>query len=140
MLEDPDVDWTLAKCLTSVYDSDLWFSHSGVEQALAKSICRTCPLQQPCLQRALDAEGSVCASNRYGIFGGLGTYGRFYLREQSKSVVRKNGKIVRREQFVKCGTIGGYRKHLRRGQLPDYSCSEAARIYRAALKREKEAS
>jgi WhiB family redox-sensing transcriptional regulator len=44
-------------------DSDLWFPEKGHNAAIAKRICRTCPVQRECL-----------AAGRYeahGIWGGL---------------------------------------------------------------------
>jgi WhiB family redox-sensing transcriptional regulator len=45
-------------------DPDIFFSTDDIEQAVAKRVCRRCPVQQACVRYALDAgEG-------YGVWGG----------------------------------------------------------------------
>ena len=48
---------------------DLWTSDttSDTQTAAAKTICRTCPVREQCLQEAMRVEAP---SRRYGIFGG----------------------------------------------------------------------
>lgn len=59
------------------HNPELWFvadggSPSGTPEAWAPAaaICATCPLVDPCLARALDAEGTNGARSRFGMWGG----------------------------------------------------------------------
>lgn len=47
-------------CMT---DPELWFSTKAAEQATAKALCRTCPLQAECAELGFDFE--------FGVWGGL---------------------------------------------------------------------
>ena len=69
---DERLEWQEdAACRT--YENTLFFGDDEGESELekqareseAKAICRTCPVQEPCLEFALDT------NQRYGIWGGL---------------------------------------------------------------------
>lgn len=45
-------------------DPDLWFSESPADLELAKSLCRTCPVQVECLAGAVERE------EPWGVWGG----------------------------------------------------------------------
>ena len=54
------------------FDNLLFFGEEGeselekqAREAKAKSVCRTCPVQEPCLEFAMDS------NQKYGIWGGL---------------------------------------------------------------------
>jgi WhiB family redox-sensing transcriptional regulator len=51
--------------------------------AVARSICRTCPVRLPCLAYALEHDGDYPA----GIFGGLGARQRMALRRRRRGFV-----------------------------------------------------
>ena len=59
-----------AACETA--DPDMWFEATpSYDPQTAVWLCRGCPVRQPCLNLALDAEGGVSTRHRHGIFGGL---------------------------------------------------------------------
>ena len=45
-------------------DTQLWFSEHPADLELAKALCRTCPLQRPCLSGAMER------SEPSGVWGG----------------------------------------------------------------------
>jgi WhiB family redox-sensing transcriptional regulator len=57
-------DWR-DQALCAQSDPEAWFPEAGEHAELAKAICRTCPVQAPCLAYALDRPGLR------GIWGGL---------------------------------------------------------------------
>ena len=69
-------DWMVDAACVGV-DPDLWFAptESGfvpdAEGKKAQAICMGCPVARQCLKYALQAEGGVSASYRFGIYGGL---------------------------------------------------------------------
>jgi hypothetical protein len=54
-------------------DPEIWFPMKGdtAGYAVAKALCRDCPLRLPCLAVALRDEGTKAAGGRAGVFGGL---------------------------------------------------------------------
>ena len=50
----------------------------------AIAMCHRCPVQQRCLEYALDAEGSQYWKSRYGIYGGLRPIERYSIYVQSR--------------------------------------------------------
>jgi WhiB family redox-sensing transcriptional regulator len=56
--------WT-GQALCAQADPDAFFSDSTRQTTLAKAICSHCPVRQPCLALALDAE------EESGVWGGL---------------------------------------------------------------------
>lgn len=62
---DADIDWRLAACRTGGGAlTPLFFSEEPIDIARAKSICRDCPLADPCF------EGAVERSEPWGVWGG----------------------------------------------------------------------
>ena len=57
-------DWR-DQALCAQSDPEAWFPEAGERAELAKAICRTCPVQAPCLAYALGRPGLR------GIWGGL---------------------------------------------------------------------
>lgn len=53
--------------------TEWWYPSAGDRFAIgvARSICRTCPVRAECLAEALELEGDLPGSYRYGIRGGL---------------------------------------------------------------------
>jgi Transcription factor WhiB len=49
--------------------TSIWFSASPLDQAVAITICSTCPGREPCLAEALALEDD--AAEVYGVRGGL---------------------------------------------------------------------
>lgn len=111
-----NLDWHARAACRDHPDPDMWFPSSG---GLSKSnidaimVCRTCPVQQPCLQHAVDTHAD-------GIWGGL-------TAAQRRPMLRPLGR-----ELVPCGTPGAYRRHVRNGQPPCDLCrvTEMERIAR----------
>jgi WhiB family redox-sensing transcriptional regulator len=80
------IRWSEARCTTG--DATLlalFFSEDPAEIALAKQICRTCPLQRPCLEGALRRREPV------GVWGGeLFDRGRVVQRKRPRGRPRKD--------------------------------------------------
>jgi len=64
LLSDPDDDWRKDALCAQTVDADAFFPEKGGDSAMARKLCRQCPVQRECLQYALD-NGEV-----YGIWGG----------------------------------------------------------------------
>jgi WhiB family transcriptional regulator, redox-sensing transcriptional regulator len=65
------------------YDNVVFFGEEGESElekqgreARAKSICRTCPVQEPCLEFAMES------NQKYGIWGGLSDKERASLKRR----------------------------------------------------------
>lgn len=52
-------------------DPEAWFPPPGGSAPVARALCQTCPAIDPCLEAALDFEGTVNRLGRFGIWGGL---------------------------------------------------------------------
>lgn len=56
-------------------EQDFWYPSYGgtgvIQTRRAKEICAGCELRESCLERAMEFEGTRCAQDRYGIWGGL---------------------------------------------------------------------
>lgn len=78
----PQGKWARGALCAQASDPDLWFPRSGWcsvrDMEKAKTICRRCPVQAPCLQWAMDAR------EPYGIWGGLTEQERERLRKATK--------------------------------------------------------
>ena len=66
---------TIASCLGK--NTDLWFPSSGERGTEAKRVCRSCPVQEPCLEFGLDQPE--------GIWGGEDIKGKQRIRRQRKA-------------------------------------------------------
>lgn len=73
---DKPLDWReLAFC--AGVDPELWFPDGVTEHgAIAKRICAACPVQEECLEWAIDN------NEYYGIWGGVGMNERIRIRKQ----------------------------------------------------------
>jgi WhiB family redox-sensing transcriptional regulator len=80
-------------------DPRWWFDESN--EQLALSICRSCPVRQPCLDHARAQPES------WGVWGG--------------TTADERGHNTRRRH----GTVSGYAGHRRRGEEPCYICATA---------------
>jgi WhiB family redox-sensing transcriptional regulator len=98
---------------------DLWFPEKGGDDAaLAKKICRGCPIRLQCLEFALDN------NERYGVWGGL-------TERERGSLLRRLPKVAQRQSepqeqpFGEHGTTAGCKRHYLRGEKPCVACREA---------------
>jgi WhiB family transcriptional regulator, redox-sensing transcriptional regulator len=73
-----DLDGWVLRAVCRSGPSDRVFFPSGKTGApiqgkhkAAKRLCADCPVAEPCLLRAMPAEGNSAAESRYGVFGGL---------------------------------------------------------------------
>lgn len=104
---------------------DLW--HPATPQSpvipQAKQICQACPVQQRCLEHALQWQEPD------GIWGGLLPEERFVLL----------GERRRRSNLPACGTEGGYQRHRRLQEEACEPCRIAANSESARRRREARA-
>jgi WhiB family redox-sensing transcriptional regulator len=66
-------DWKLDGVCRTI-DPDLWFPDAPQTGAVAKKMCRSCPVIEKCLQYALDN------NEPYGVWGGMGSSERQLMR------------------------------------------------------------
>ncbi|MGW5352235.1 WhiB family transcriptional regulator [Streptomyces sp. NPDC004031] len=59
-------------------DPEVFFDERAAGAAL--SACRYCPVREQCLAWALELEGALAASHRFGVYGGLTSKQRAKLR------------------------------------------------------------
>lgn len=81
--------WTeQSACLTNdgMRAHDRAFDAPGSQRAVeaAKAVCAECPVREMCLEDAMDREGGLRPSNRYGIFGGLTPKERFQVVDRNR--------------------------------------------------------
>lgn len=110
-----DLSWITADAVCRTVDPELFFTDA--EQA--KTICATCPLQQPCATYALTTPDVV------GVWGGL-------------TDADRGGRGMRR--LLGCGTRAGNERHLYYGELPCTPCDKAARDYKRKYDRKRAAA
>ena len=70
-------EWKLDGVCRTI-DPELWFPDAPQTGALAKKLCRTCPVIEECLEYALE-NGEM-----YGVWGGMGNSERKLLRRRGK--------------------------------------------------------
>ncbi len=130
-------DWhTHAACRGM--DPNLFFPDLGgsTGAANAKHVCATCPVQDHCLDYALDN------NERSGIWGGLGEPDRRKARRlravnaatptgQLRDTVALQKRATRRRRAApEHGTYSGYRRHRRDGEPACDPCRQANALYR----------
>ena len=71
-------DWR-ARALCAEVDGDLWFPTKGGSVKEPKRICRVCPVQEPCLEYALEND------IHHGLWGGLSPEERWWLKRGAKA-------------------------------------------------------
>lgn len=104
-------------------------SGKGASSRPAKLICAACPLQEACLQAALDRE------EPFGIWGGLTAYERNRLHRTAPTPIGSARSRKPRQVPDGCGTNTGYYRH--REALED-ACS-ACKAAHAAVERKRAA-
>jgi hypothetical protein len=126
---EPAIDWREFGACASHNAPDIWYSTGGsnegrAEQREAQAICYGCPVIQQCGQWALETQ------EPWGTWGGMtDAQRRRVLRrrarvEQAASApVPAKSKVKR--QPAKCGTRGGYQKHLREKTVICGPCRQA---------------
>ena len=73
--------YSKAACNTVLYpelNADEWFPERGSSTKKAKAICNQCPVQEPCLEQALQR------GERFGIWGGKSERERRAIRKERK--------------------------------------------------------
>ncbi|MFF3454290.1 WhiB family transcriptional regulator [Streptomyces sp. NPDC002730] len=123
----------LAAALCKGIEPELFFPERGDRPtaALAREICAQCPVVEACLTDALASEGSAGHANRFGIRGGkspeerhaiyLGTRWPALVDDASESAPALR-QIKPKREPAKCGTRGGYQRHLRQNEEPCDPC------------------
>lgn len=76
-----NADWEQQAVCRTV-DGELWFPAKGQPTGPAKRICRTCPVQRPCLDAALAEERGVGPDHRHGIRGGYAGRTRWRMQQE----------------------------------------------------------
>ena len=77
-----DLCWQDAALCQQVGDA-IFFPEKGESSRPAKSVCRNCPVREPCLQYALETD------QRFGIWGGTSERQRRRLKRQSATATTK---------------------------------------------------
>lgn len=94
----------------------------------AKAICKRCPVQAECLERARQL-----GSEAWGVWGGL--------TDTERGELPKNGVRMGGLPDAPCGTESGYRRHYRSGDgNPCGPCREAASLARRVREGRQEMS
>lgn len=90
------IQWSQARCATGDATLlSLFFSEEQTEIAQAKSLCRTCPLREECLEGALRRREPV------GVWGGeLFDRGRVIERKRPRGRPRKTELVPAAEQVA----------------------------------------
>lgn len=105
----------------------------------AKEICATCPVKQECRDYGLEVHRQ---SDLDGVFGGLSKIERLrILRKENlprrRQTPMNNGMrfYAPGREFMPCGTVSAYVRHLRYKEIPCRACKQAhaenAAMYRA---------
>jgi hypothetical protein len=107
-------DWMSEAACRDTINPEAWFRGDKLpadraDTAAAVAICKTCPVAQLCLERALADEGSIGASSRFGIFGGLDP-------KQRMKLDRKRRGLTHPYPHFPCGTEAAYYRHSRKGE------------------------
>lgn len=103
-------------------DASLFYPGQGESVTEAKQTCMTCPVRSECREHALNNHET------YGVWGGLSERQRKNIRWE-----RRMGPKPR--QRPPCGTMSGYRYHVRHLEPSCRSCLDANQLYQA-LRRE----
>lgn len=111
----------LAACRGDDVDPEWFFptQDHGPSLAKARSVCAACWAKPDCLAYALAIEGGQPAKTREGVYAGTTGGERYRLYE--RAVVRAARQrasagpkpVPKKRQPARCGTRGGYQKHLR---------------------------
>jgi WhiB family redox-sensing transcriptional regulator len=98
-------------------DPDLFFPERGDYRcvAIAKTICRTCPVREECLEYA------IVNGEKFGVWGGLSERERRRVR-RARGLATRPGGVA---QPINHGTDGGFQAHRRRGEDPCVPCADA---------------
>lgn len=70
-------EW-VESALCAQIDPDYWFPEKGAAVPAAKRVCARCPVQQECLETAMEND------ERFGVWGGLSESERRQLRRARK--------------------------------------------------------
>lgn len=107
----PSTEWTERAACRGM-DLAVFFPQDRAEAATAKSVCRRCHVQADCLNETLAISPAFDAD---GIFGGA-TPGE-----------RSDMRAKRRPE--EHGTVAGYHRHRRRGEVACSPCLDAINAY-----------
>lgn len=129
-------DWRSDAACREV-DPELFFPTMGDGMKLAakqaKNICKSCPVQDACLDEALAND------EKYGIFGGV-QFGQGKLRRKTvRDELRRQRGVrlkVSEEEDFEHGTEAGARRHYRLGEKACAECGRAA--YWARIRRDEQ--
>jgi len=114
----------VGEAICSETDPELFFPEKGKPAAMAKLVCRRCPVLEQCREYAVNAPMVL-----EGVWGGTTVRERRELRRD------RGIRTSTAESVDLCGTPAGAKRHYRAGQVPCVSCrraEERARAERAA--------
>lgn len=104
-------------------DPDLFFTERGDSTSDPKAVCATCSVTAECLEDGL--------WERFGIWGGLS--------ERERRKIRRSRPRPPTSRSIRCGTYGGYRRHLREGTPTCQPCRHANVLKQQLMKEQRSA-
>lgn len=116
-----NTDWRREAACIGV-DPRTFFSEGryAVEQSqAARGICATCPVQPLC------AEFAIQVGEKNGVWGGMTQKELRQRRQRPRRKPRQPKAARKRREPAKCGTRGGYQKHLREKTTICAPCRQA---------------
>lgn len=121
--QPPDSGWQKqAACRADGVDPKLFFPENNVAGvAMAREICKGCPVARACLAECMASEGGKNVGSRHGIYAGMSPKQRHRLYERLRDRAQRAGQTTeslpkpepKKREPAKCGTRSGYGKHLR---------------------------
>lgn len=107
-----------AACLAEgIHPDEMFPDNNAAGIAHARTICQTCPVRRACLIDCMKHEGGQSAKSRFGVYAGLTPRQRerLYHRLRGRAKASKPAPKAppKKREPAKCGTRGGYQKHLR---------------------------
>lgn len=118
----------MEQAICSQVDPEIFFPVHGESAQAAQRICETCPVQQTCLQWALDH------NENFGVWGGLTAEQREKLGYRSKTIDREESLKGWGSALYGHGTAAGAKRHWREGTPMCRSCRNAELVYKRELR------
>ncbi|MGZ4610443.1 MAG: WhiB family transcriptional regulator [Actinomycetes bacterium] len=110
-----DLAWISYEALCAQSDPEAWFPENKARSKDARKLCEGCPLIVPCAEYAAKHRPS-------GVWGGQFRDARGRLTDER---VRLPQQRVAGPRITECGSVGGYRRHLKDNEPTCAPCREA---------------
>jgi hypothetical protein len=123
--------WRDRAACADIEDPEVMFPHSDKKDIdRAKAVCAGCPVVGECLEAVMAEEGIWGKERRHGIRGGLTGGQRRGLYERRRAAAPKPEPVKEKPKpkprsIPKCGTRGGYQRHVRNHEPIDDACRQA---------------